>query len=107
MVQVEGTRVMHPFASFTSGVYCRAFLSPHAGKGPSCMLLIDNGEIHFSKIGFLDYKWSTFKAPGPSTLWCHSIWGSVARLPFLRMQERARPRCIRLINKVVINLSNS
>ena len=29
-------------------------------------------EISFSEIGFMDYKWSSFNAPGPYTSWSHS-----------------------------------
>ena len=82
MVQFECPRVIHPLLSSTIGVCCTVPLSLHAGKGKCCMWPIKKVEIYFSKIGFVDSKWSNLNAPGSLTPWFHSLLGCIVGCPF-------------------------
>ena len=49
--------------SFTFDVYWEVLFSLHAGKGTSCMWLVDKVKISFPKIGFKYSKWFNLNAP--------------------------------------------
>ena len=51
-----------------------------AGEGKFCMWLVNNVEIDFEKVGFIDSKWSYLNAPKSYTPWCHSLLGSTFSL---------------------------
>ena len=88
MVQFEYPRVILPLIPFTVGVYYGVPFSLDAGKGNCCMWPVNQVEIYFAKIGFVDSKWSNLNAPGPYTPWGHSLFMSPAGCPFLGMQEK-------------------
>ena len=44
-----------PIVSFSLEVYCGMPFYLYAGKGKCCMWLVKKVEIHFAKIGFLDW----------------------------------------------------
>ena len=68
-----------------AGVYNGVAFLLYAGKWKSCMWLVNQEEIHFAKVGFMDCKWSILNAPGSYTLWSHSLLGSPVECPFLCM----------------------
>ena len=88
MGQFDCPRVIHPLVSLTFGVYCGVPFPLDAGKGKWCMWVVNKVEIYFSKIGFVDSKWSHLNVPGSYTPWCHSLLGSTVGCPFLCMQEK-------------------
>ena len=57
-------------------------------KRECCMWLINKVEIYFSKIGFVNCKWSNLNVPGSYTPWLHSLLGSTVGCPFPCMQEK-------------------
>ena len=63
MVQFEYSRVIHPLVLFTFVVHSRVPFSLGAGKEKFCMQLVIKEEIHFSKICFVDTKWSNLNIP--------------------------------------------
>ena len=88
MVQFECHRDTHPLLSFNFGVHCGLSFFLDAGKWKCCIWTANNMEIYFTKIGFLDCKWSNLNAPGSHTPWCHSFLGSTEGCPLLCMQEK-------------------
>ena len=51
-------------------------------------------EIYFSKIGFLDCKWSNLNTPGSYTPWCHSFFRStVGGVPFTLHAGKGNAAC--------------
>ena len=56
MIQFECPRIIHPFVSSTFGVHCGVPFSLYAGKEKCCMWLVKKVEIHFAKMGFLNFK---------------------------------------------------
>ena len=81
MVQFEYPRVIHPLVSFAFWVHCRVPFSLDAGKGKCCMWFVNKVEIYFSKIGFMDCKWSNLNDAGSCSPWCHPILGSAEGIP--------------------------
>ena len=55
-------------------------------------------EIYFSKMGFLDCKWSNLNAPGSYIPWCHSLLGPAVECPSLHAGKGKC--CMCLLTKV-------
>ena len=56
MIQFECPRVIYPLVLLTFGVHCGVSISLDAGKGKCCIWPVNKVEIHFAKIGIVDYK---------------------------------------------------
>ena len=91
--------------------WCHPFLGSYvgcpflcAGKGKCCMWLVNKVEIHLTKIGFVEYKWSNLNAPRfihplvSSTFWVHY------RVPFSLDAGKGKC-CMWLVNNVEIKSS--
>ena len=52
------------------------------------MWVVNKGEIYFSEIGSIDFKWSYMNARGSYLPWCYSLFGSSVECPFLSMHEK-------------------
>ena len=61
---------------------------PWSGSIECCMWPFNKEYIHFSKIGFVDSKWSSLNAPGSYTSRSHSLLGSIMECPFSCMLKR-------------------
>ena len=53
-------------------------LSLYAGKKKCCISRVKNVEIHFAKIGSVDFKCSNLNAPGSYNPWFHSLGVSLS-----------------------------
>ena len=88
MIQFECPRVIYLLVLFSFGVHCGVSISLYAGEGNCCIWPVNEVEIHFAKMGFVDCKWSNSNAPGSYTPWCYSILGYIVGCPFHCMQEK-------------------
>ena len=78
----------HGHTPLTFEIHCAVSLSLHAGKGKFCMWLVNEVELHYAKIGFVDSRWSNLNAPWSYTPWSHSLLWSTEGCPFPCMQEK-------------------
>ena len=100
--------LIYPSKAFTFGVHCGVPSSLHAGKMKCCMCLLNNMQIYFSIIGFIDSNWSNLNTPGSRLIYLLKFFiiGVQCGMPFPLHAWKGK-FCMHLVNNVENNFSLS